>query len=61
MKSLDVWRVDDGLVRESWALRDLSDAWQRLGSDVVARLRTVKKSRTFGDIVCSEKKEGSYN
>ncbi|MEM9655411.1 MAG: ester cyclase [Actinomycetota bacterium] len=38
MRSLDFWRVEDGLIRENWVLVDLLHAWSQLGVDVLARV-----------------------
>ncbi|MEM7272471.1 MAG: ester cyclase [Actinomycetota bacterium] len=38
MRSLDFWRIEDGLIRENWVLVDLLHGWQQLGVDVLARM-----------------------
>lgn len=38
MRSLDFWRVENGLLRENWVLIDLLDIWDQLGVDVLARM-----------------------
>ena len=38
MRSLDFWRIEDGLLRENWVLIDLLDVWHQLGVDVLARM-----------------------
>ncbi|MGR3493218.1 MAG: ester cyclase, partial [Shimia sp.] len=45
MKSLDFWRLEDGLIRENWVLVDLLDAYRQLGVDVLARMREFNKAR----------------
>ena len=50
MKSLDFWRIEDGLIRENWVLVDLLDAYLQLGVDVFARLREFNKARNIGRI-----------
>lgn len=49
MRSLDFWRIEDGLIRENWVLVDLLDAYNQLGVDVLARLREFNKARTGFD------------
>lgn len=41
MRSLDFWRLEDGLIRENWVLVDLLDAYAQLGVDVLARMREM--------------------
>jgi len=48
MKSLDFWRIEDGLIRENWVMVDLLDAYQQLGVDVLARMREFNKVRVQG-------------
>ena len=43
MRSLDFWRVENGLIRENWVLIDLLDVYHQIGVDVFARMR----ERTF--------------
>ena len=50
MKSLDFWRLEDGLIRENWVLVDLLDVYHQLGVDVFARLREFNKARIPGSI-----------
>ncbi|WGH78777.1 ester cyclase [Jannaschia ovalis] len=41
MRSLDFWRVEDGLIRENWVTVDLLDVHAQLGTDVLARMRVL--------------------
>ena len=50
MRSLDFWRLEDGLIRENWVLVDLLDAYRQLGVDVFARLREFNKARNLSPI-----------
>ena len=45
MRSLDFWRLENGLIRENWVMVDLLSAYQQLGVDVFARLREFNKAR----------------
>jgi len=45
LRSLDFWRVEDGLIRENWVLVDLLDVFAQLGIDVFRRLREFNKAR----------------
>ncbi|MDC3287054.1 ester cyclase [Alphaproteobacteria bacterium] len=38
VKSLDFWRLENGLIRENWVLVDLLDVWHQLGVDVLQRM-----------------------
>ncbi len=38
MRSLDFWRVENGLIREAWTLVDLLDVYHQLGVDVLGRM-----------------------
>ncbi len=44
MRSLDFWRVENGLIRENWVLVDLLHVWNQLGVDVLARMREVTQT-----------------
>ena len=48
MRSLDFWRVENGLIRENWVLVDLLDIYSQIGLDVFARLEEFNKVRTLG-------------
>lgn len=50
LRSLDFWRLENGLIRENWVLVDLLDAYRQLGVDVFARLREFNKARVPGEI-----------
>ena len=50
MKSLDFWRIEDGLIRENWVMVDILEAYRDLGVDVFARLREFNKARNMGRI-----------
>ena len=48
MKSLDFWRMEDGLIRENWVMVDLLDAYDQLGVDVLGRMAEFNKTRVSG-------------
>ena len=50
MRSLDFWRLEDGLIRENWVMVDLLDAYRQLGVDVLARMREFGKARVPGSV-----------
>ncbi len=50
MRSLDFWRMENGLIRENWVLVDLLDIYAQVGVDVFARLREFNKARNIGSI-----------
>lgn len=54
MRSLDFWRLENGLIRENWVLVDLLDAYRQLGVDVFSRLREFNKARTLAPIELPE-------
>ena len=43
--SLDIWRCENGMLRENWVLIDLLDVWDQLGVDVMARMRKLNDKR----------------
>lgn len=44
LRSLDFWRLENGLIRENWVLVDLLDLYRQIGVDVFARLREFNKA-----------------
>ncbi|CTQ51194.1 ester cyclase [Jannaschia donghaensis] len=50
MRSLDFWRVEDGLIRENWVLVDLLDVYRQLGVDVLGRMAEFNKARPGGSV-----------
>ena len=50
LRSLDFWRLEDGLIRENWVLVDLLDLYAQVGVDVLARMREFNKARAVGAI-----------
>ena len=50
LRSLDFWRVEDGLIRENWVLVDLLDLYRQVGVDVLARMGEFNKARNIGPI-----------
>ena len=53
LRSLDFWRMEDGLIRENWVLVDLLDMWAQIGVDVLGRMREFNKMRVPGSIALS--------
>ncbi|UWR23230.1 ester cyclase [Sulfitobacter sp. S190] len=51
MRSLDFWRVEDGLIRENWVLVDLLHMYHQIGVDVLGRMREFNKARAGFDPV----------
>lgn len=45
LRSLDFWRLENGLIRENWVMVDLLDLYRQLGVDVFVRLREFNKAR----------------
>jgi predicted ester cyclase len=50
LRSLDFWRMENGMIRENWVLVDLLDLYAQVGIDVLARLREFNKARPMGAI-----------
>ncbi|MGP1356026.1 ester cyclase [Roseicyclus sp.] len=51
LRSLDFWRVEEGLIRENWVLVDLLDLFAQVGIDVFDRLAEFNKARVRGAVV----------
>jgi len=49
MRSLDFWRLENGLIRENWVMVDLLDLYDQIGVDVFARMREFNKARVGFD------------
>ncbi|MEP3784914.1 ester cyclase [Ascidiaceihabitans sp.] len=45
LRSLDFWRIENGLIRENWVLVDLLSLYDQIGVDVFARMREFNKAR----------------
>ena len=50
LRSLDFWRMENGLIRENWVLVDLLDLYAQIGVDVLARMREFNKARNMAAI-----------
>ncbi|KMW57900.1 hypothetical protein AIOL_002868 [Candidatus Rhodobacter oscarellae] len=50
LRSLDFWRMEDGLIRENWVLVDLLDLYAQIGVDVLARMAEFNKARHIAPI-----------
>ena len=51
MRSLDFWRVENGLIRENWVMVDILHMYHQIGVDVLARMREFNKARAGFDRV----------
>lgn len=49
MRSLDFWRLENGLIRENWVMVDLLHMYDQIGVDVLARMREFNKARAGFD------------
>ncbi|MCR9148545.1 MAG: ester cyclase [Rhodobacteraceae bacterium] len=54
LRSLDFWRMEDGLIRENWVLVDLLDMWAQIGVDVLGRMREFGKVRSLAPVPLPE-------
>jgi len=45
MRSLDFWRIENGLIRENWVLVDLLSIYNQISVDVFARMRELTHAR----------------
>lgn len=45
LRSLDFWRLENGLIRENWVLVDLLDVYHQIGVDVLARMQELTHAR----------------
>jgi predicted ester cyclase len=54
LRSLDFWRLEDGLIRENWVLVDLLDLYRQIGVDVLGRMSEFNKARLPGRVTLPE-------
>ena len=47
--SLDIWRCENGRIRENWVMIDLLDIWHQVGVDVLERMREMTFARQPAD------------
>ena len=49
LRSLDFWRLENGLIRENWVLVDMLDMYEQIGVRPIERLREFNKARVGFD------------
>ena len=54
MRSLDFWRLENGLIRENWVLIDLLDIYRQIGINIFDRIKEFNKARQTGHINLSD-------
>lgn len=54
LRSLDFWRLENGLIRENWVLVDLLDMWAQIGVDVLGRMRGFNAARNLAPIALGQ-------
>jgi predicted ester cyclase len=47
LRSLDFWRIENGLIRENWVLVDLLHLYAQIGVDVFARMKELSWSKGY--------------
>ena len=57
MRSLDFWRIENGLIRENWVLIDLLHVYHQLGIDVFNRMRERSYARQPAHLFVQDKEE----
>ena len=50
MRSLDFWRIENGLIRENWVLIDLLDIYRQINVDVFDRIKEFNKAKNIDEI-----------
>lgn len=50
LRSLDFWRIENGLIRENWVLVDLLDLYAQIGVDVLGRMAEFNKAKNTAPI-----------
>lgn len=50
LRSLDFWRMENGLIRENWVLVDLLDLYSQIGVDVLGRVKEFNKAKNVSEI-----------
>ena len=54
MRSLDFWRLENGLIRENWVLIDLLDIYRQIGINIFDRVKEFNKAKQTGEIKLSD-------